>query len=106
MAPPTNPPRALVPPTGAAWFRAGTGLMTLRGEIPVEQVRVGDQALTLSGEGAPLKPVERVAQLITSADRTAASRFFAMLTRHPRASRSRATAAALCESLPQMMTDS
>jgi hypothetical protein len=68
MSPPTNPPRALVPPTGPAWFRAGTGLMTLRGEIPVEQVRVGDQALTLSGEGAPLKPVEGVAQLIVDLD--------------------------------------
>jgi Hint domain len=68
MASPTNPPPPLVPPTGPAWFRAGTGLMTLRGEIPVEQVRVGDQALTLSGEGAPLKPVEGVAQLIVDLD--------------------------------------
>ncbi len=38
-------------------FRAGTRIVTLRGEVPVEDVAVGDLVLTLSGEGAPLKPV-------------------------------------------------
>jgi hypothetical protein len=38
--------------------------MTRRGEVPVEQLRAGDHALTLSGEGAPLKPVLAVEQLI------------------------------------------
>jgi hypothetical protein len=38
-------------------FCAGTMLVTLRGEVPAESVVVGDLALTLSGEGAPLKPV-------------------------------------------------
>jgi hypothetical protein len=38
-------------------FRAGTRLVTIRGEVPVERVEPGDLVLTLSGEGAPLKPV-------------------------------------------------
>src|SRR5580704_13384282 len=41
-------------------FCSGTKLMTLRGEVPVESVRAGDKALTLSGVEAPLKPVTRV----------------------------------------------
>ena len=41
-------------------FCSGTKLMTLRGEVPVESVRAGDKALTLSGVEAPLKPVARV----------------------------------------------
>src|SRR5271154_2779109 len=41
-------------------FCSGTKLMTLRGEVPVESVRAGDKALTLSGVEAPLKPVIRV----------------------------------------------
>ena len=41
-------------------FCSGTKLMTLRGEVPVEGVRAGDKALTLSGVEAPLKPVARV----------------------------------------------
>ncbi len=40
-----------------ACFCAGTMIVTLRGETPVESVMVGDLVLTLSGEGAPLKPV-------------------------------------------------
>lgn len=48
MMPPATPPRC---------FCAGTMLVTLRGEVPVETVRPGDLVLTLSGEGAPLKPV-------------------------------------------------
>ncbi|HEY2134189.1 MAG TPA: Hint domain-containing protein [Acetobacteraceae bacterium] len=38
--------------------------MTLRGEVPVEQLHAGDGALTLSGEGAPLKPVVAAEQPI------------------------------------------
>ena len=38
-------------------FRAGVLLVTLKGEVPVERVELGDLVLTLSGEGAPLKPV-------------------------------------------------
>jgi hypothetical protein len=38
-------------------FCTGTLLMTLRGEVPVETVRAGEKALTLSGVDAPLKPV-------------------------------------------------
>jgi hypothetical protein len=34
--------------------------MTLRGEVPVETVRAGEKALTLSGVDAPLKPVTSV----------------------------------------------
>ena len=44
-------------------FRAGTMLVTLRGEVPAESVRPGDLILTLSGEGAPLKPVTWVGQV-------------------------------------------
>lgn len=40
-----------------ACFCAGTMIVTLNGEVPVESVVVGDLVLTLSGEGAPLKPV-------------------------------------------------
>ncbi len=39
---------------------AGTLLVTLRGEVAVETVAPGDLALTLSGQGAALKPVVRV----------------------------------------------
>ncbi len=38
-------------------FCTGTLLMTLRGEVPVETVRAGEKALTLSGVDAPLKAV-------------------------------------------------
>ena len=44
-------------PTPPRCFLAGTMLVTLRGEVAAETVAVGDLALTLSGEGAPLKPV-------------------------------------------------
>ncbi len=44
----------------AGGFCSGTKLMTLRGEVPVESVRAGDKALTLSGVEAPLKAVTRV----------------------------------------------
>lgn len=38
-------------------FAAGTRIMTERGEVAVEELRVGDRAVTLSGKGAPFKPV-------------------------------------------------
>jgi hypothetical protein len=38
-------------------FAAGTRLFTARGEVPVEQLGPGDLLVTLSGRGAPLKPV-------------------------------------------------
>ncbi len=49
-------------------FRAGTLLVTLRGEVPAESVRPGDLILTLSGEGAPLKPVAWVGQVEVDLD--------------------------------------
>jgi hypothetical protein len=39
----------------ATWFRAGTRLMTLRGEVPVERIGPADRLLTLSGVGVPMK---------------------------------------------------
>jgi hypothetical protein len=38
-------------------FADGTRLFTARGEVPVEQLGPGDLLVTLSGRGAPLKPV-------------------------------------------------
>ena len=49
-------------------FLAGTMLVTLKGEIPVETVVPGDLALTLSGNGAPLKPVIWVGRLTVDLD--------------------------------------
>jgi hypothetical protein len=43
-------------------FCAGTRVVTLDGEMPVERLRPGMLVLTLSGNGAPLKPVVRVGQ--------------------------------------------
>ncbi len=40
-----------------ACFTKGTRLLTLRGEMPVESLSVGDLVVTLSGKGAVLKPV-------------------------------------------------
>ena len=66
--PPRSDPPPVVPPTGPAWFCAGTKLMTLRGEIPAERVVEGDRALTLSGIDAPLKPVLGVRRLEVDLD--------------------------------------
>ena len=54
-------------------FCSGTKLMTLRGEVPVESVRAGDTALTLSGVEAPLKPVTRVRHRRVDLNRHAAA---------------------------------
>ncbi len=59
MIPPATPPRC---------FCAGTLLVTLRGEVPVETVIPGDLVLTLSGEGAPLKPVTWVGRVELNLD--------------------------------------
>ncbi len=56
-------------PTGSAWFRAGTRVMTLRGEVPIESVHTGDRAVTLSGNGSTLKPVAAVLQMAVDLDR-------------------------------------
>ncbi len=72
-------------------FLAGTAILTARGEIPVEDLRVGDLALTLSGHGAPLKPIIWIGR----------GRFDA--ARHPRPERVipiRIAAGALGEGLP------
>ncbi len=46
-----------------AWLLAGTRVMTLRGEVPVETVHTGDRVVTLSGEGSTLKPVAGVRRI-------------------------------------------
>jgi autotransporter-associated beta strand protein len=38
-------------------FMPGTRILTDRGEVPVEALRVGDQVMTLSGQGPLFKPV-------------------------------------------------
>ena len=38
-------------------FARGTRLLTMRGEVPVETLQVGDVTVTFLGEGATLKPV-------------------------------------------------
>ena len=38
-------------------FLAGTPILTARGEVAVEDLVLGDQVVTLSGQGSPLKPV-------------------------------------------------
>lgn len=38
-------------------FAPGTRIMTLQGEVPVEELRRGDLVVTLSGRGAPVKRV-------------------------------------------------
>jgi hypothetical protein len=43
-------------------FAAGTRIMTARGEVPVEELREGDLAVTLSGKGSPLKPVRWIGE--------------------------------------------
>src|SRR5258707_9290655 len=55
--------------TGSAWFRAGTRVMTLRGEVPIEDVHTGDRVVTLSGNGSTLKPVAAILQLAVDLDR-------------------------------------
>ena len=56
-------------PTDTAWFVAGTKVMTLRGEVPIEQVHTGDRALTLSGNGSTLKPIAALRSLAIDLDR-------------------------------------
>jgi hypothetical protein len=38
-------------------FAAGTRILTMVGEVPVEKLQAGDLVATLSGRGAPMKPV-------------------------------------------------
>jgi hypothetical protein len=52
-------------------FAAGTRLFTARGEVPVERIGPGDLLVTLSGRGAPLKPVASRAEATGAAVRLA-----------------------------------
>ena len=45
-----------------ACFAAGTRIMTARGEVAVEELRVGELVVTLSGKGAALKPVRWIGE--------------------------------------------
>ncbi|GGJ03800.1 Hint domain-containing protein [Neoroseomonas lacus] len=44
-------------PIDVACFAEGTLILTERGEVPVEQLRVGDLAMTMHGGTAPLRPI-------------------------------------------------
>ncbi len=46
--------------TVTACYAAGTRILTVRGEVAVEELRVGDLVVTFAGGGAPLKPVRWV----------------------------------------------
>ena len=46
--------------TVTACYAAGTRILTVRGEVAVEDLRVGDLVVTFAGGGAPLKPVRWV----------------------------------------------
>jgi hypothetical protein len=50
---------------------AGVRVMTLRGEIAVENLRVGDRVMTLSGNGTTLKPLTRIGRISVDLDRHA-----------------------------------
>jgi len=43
--------------SGAICFAAGTDILTAQGEVAVEKLKAGDLVATLSGDGAPMKPV-------------------------------------------------
>ena len=49
--------RAITAGTHTLCFAAGTQILTATGEVPVEKLRSGDLVATLSGNGAPMKPV-------------------------------------------------
>lgn len=53
-------PPVVPPPHG---FCAGTRIVTMQGELPVERLVAGAAVLTLSGAGPPLKPVLRLARI-------------------------------------------
>ena len=55
--------------TGPDCLCAGVRVMTLRGEIAVETLRVGDRVVTLSGNGTTLKPVTRIGRVEVDLDR-------------------------------------
>jgi hypothetical protein len=46
--------------TVTACYAAGTRILTVRGEVAIEDLRVGDLVVTFAGSGAPLKPVRWV----------------------------------------------
>lgn len=50
----------------AIGFCAGTRIVSLRGEVAIERLAQGDQVLTLSGTGAPLKRVAAIARVTVS----------------------------------------
>ena len=43
--------------TQVSCFAAGTRILTLHGEVAVEDLRAGDLVVTVSGKGSPIKPV-------------------------------------------------
>jgi hypothetical protein len=55
-------------PNAPDCFADNTKIMTLRGEIPIEQVVVGDRVVTLTGIGATLKPITWIGRVEVDLD--------------------------------------
>ena len=49
--------QSIVTTSAVACYVRGTRILTVRGEVPIEELQIGDLVATFAGRGAPLRPI-------------------------------------------------